>query len=106
MVNGQKVGRHELKSGDVIRVGDTELRFEADLTNDATLPPQGAAPERPAAVFAKKAGQRGMVPPALKALYDLEGKPFGRYQLQRVVGAGTLGVVFEVPTPATGRLSP
>src|SRR5262245_53544758 len=38
LVNGQPVTRHHLKPGDVVRVGDTELRFMLDApAGDETL---------------------------------------------------------------------
>jgi pSer/pThr/pTyr-binding forkhead associated (FHA) protein/tRNA A-37 threonylcarbamoyl transferase component Bud32 len=136
LVNGQKVaGQQVLRPGDVIRIGDTEMSFESDIADQATLtpppskpaaavrptqskpatrptaavpaapravpppqpPPAPAAPAAPAGdiVFAggKKAAQK-RIPPALKPVCAMEGKAFGRYQLERILGAGTVGVVF------------
>src|SRR5581483_2595418 len=38
-VNGEKIATKELRSGDLIRVGDTELRFDDNVTNESTIPP-------------------------------------------------------------------
>src|SRR5262249_47371366 len=83
-VNGQRVQRQELHPGDVVRIGETELRFEDDAAEAATLPPAPAGPEF---VFAGKPGGRPL-PAALQRLQALAGQSLGRYQLQEVLGTG------------------
>ena len=62
MVNGKRISRHELQPGDVVRVGETELRFVLDAIHEAdTLVP--------AAQMAPKPGPRTAV-----TLADLVGK--------------------------------
>src|SRR5207245_11291905 len=74
-VNGQRISSQELRPGDVIRIGETELRFESTVAAETTLPPpaplvpklefgnQGAAAKE--VVFANKPGGR-VLPKALR----------------------------------------
>ncbi len=90
-VNGQRLTTgQELRAGDVLRVGGTEMRFESALAEETTLPP----PPAKEIVFANKPGGR-MLPKPLKDLHDLVGQALGGYQLLRVVGTGQIGVVFQ-----------
>ncbi len=79
-VNNQRAETGELRPGDILRIGQTELRLEDD-----------AAPEM---VFANKPGGRPL-PAPLQRLQALEGQSLGRYQLQEVLGAGQVGLVFR-----------
>ena len=94
-LNGQRITTQELRAGDVIRVGETDLRFESPA-EEATLPPPVKeivpAPAKEI-VFAQKA--RGQaVPKPLQELYDLVGQSLSKYQILKVIGTGTIGVVF------------
>jgi serine/threonine protein kinase len=98
-LNGQRIATQQLRTGDVIRVGETDLRFESPA-EEATLPPPPVVDDSPAPtpakdiVFAQKA--RGhAVPKHLQELHDLVGKSLGSYQILKVVGTGTIGVVFQ-----------
>ena len=47
-VNDRAITEHRLQSGDIIRLGETKLRFEcADIADQNTLPPQQAEPAFP-----------------------------------------------------------
>jgi serine/threonine protein kinase len=88
-VNGERVASQQLWPGDVIRVGDTELRYEADA------PPRPAAAASPPDVFfAARPLARPMAAP-LKQLQNLVGQALGGFQVLRVLGAGHVGVVFQ-----------
>ena len=91
-VNGQRVENHKLKPGDVIRIGDTQLRFDIDVSADQTLPPPDAV--KPEIVFAGKTGRKTL-PKPLQQLHDLVGTKLGSYQLLSVVGTGLVGAVFR-----------
>src|SRR5262245_4835444 len=87
-VNGRVVTRYELKPGDVIRVGDTEMRFLLDSAKaDETVvtSPSGtsAAKQAPAA----KEGDDD--------LSGLVGKSISHFEIQRVQAKGGTGVVFQ-----------
>jgi eukaryotic-like serine/threonine-protein kinase len=88
LVNGRAVTRHELKPGDVIRVGDTELRFLLDSAkSEETLVTS------PAALAAKETS-----PPAKAKEDDLSalvGKSISHFEIQRVHAKGSSGVVFQ-----------
>lgn len=81
-VNEQRVRRHPLRSGDLIRVGRTTLRLESeDEDKTALLSPEPPAPRaRPA--------------PA-EPLHDLVGKTLATYQISRVIAKGRSGIVFQ-----------
>src|SRR5207249_3625144 len=69
-VNGRKVTRQELKPGDVIKIGDTQMRLQAEgMDNQTTVPPPPAkaAPER---------------------VTDLAGKTLAHFEVGPVVAKG------------------
>jgi serine/threonine protein kinase len=86
-VNGQKVTQHELKIGDVIQVGDTQLRLaDSRVSEQSTVAPT----PRPAAA-----------PSA--ALSALSGQTLGRYEIGPVIARGRTGVVFRARDTKEGR---
>jgi serine/threonine protein kinase len=87
-VNGQRVASQDLAPGDVIRIGDTELRYDADTP----AAPPAAAPQD--VFFAARPGGRPIAAP-LKQLQNLAGQALGGYHLLRVLGVGQIGVVFQ-----------
>ncbi len=80
-VNGRQVKTAVLKPGDVLRLGETELKFELQTaaTGDATL---GTMPP-------KSAGE-----PVSDDLSGLVGTRIHNYLLERVLARGTTGWVF------------
>ncbi len=84
LVNKQKIERHELAWNDVIRVGNTHLRFEeGEVPAGETIQPRvrpdpDAVPEVPREKLAK-----------------LSGCKLGHYQLGEVIGVGHFGTVFK-----------
>jgi hypothetical protein len=96
-VNCRRITRHELRCGDVVRVGETELLFEDDDAEAPTRPPQTKPNE---VVFASKRGAP-VVPPVLQRLVDLVGQSVGRFNLVEVLGVGQVGVVFRAIDPET-----
>src|SRR2546421_1350749 len=48
-VNGKKVAQQQLRTGDVIKVGDTQLKFVDDADEGTTIAPGVVATPRPAA---------------------------------------------------------
>jgi serine/threonine protein kinase len=80
-VNGKKITQQLLKPGDVIRVGETQLRLESDkLAEQSTL----NQPLGPAAAE----------PPAGERLTELVGKTLARYDVGQIVAKGHAGIVF------------
>jgi pSer/pThr/pTyr-binding forkhead associated (FHA) protein len=77
LVNGKTVAQHDLKPGDVIRVGSSDLRFQ--LGPDA---------EAPTVVPAAKAA----VPSDLGTLV---GQTLSRYAIEALLARGTSGAVFR-----------
>jgi len=90
-VNGQRVvGEHPLRPGDVIQVGQTQLRVEADdLADQPTLAPPAAA--------GAPAGS------SVVGLADLYGQTFGRYEVGAVRARGLSGLVFAARYLDTGE---
>jgi serine/threonine protein kinase len=82
LVNSQRVTEAELHAGDVIKVGDTELRLEgaAGTTRATRAPTRAAAP-----------------PPVLTAerLPELRGVTLSHYQLGEVIARGESGILFK-----------
>jgi serine/threonine protein kinase len=82
LVNGKKASKLELKPGDVIQVGGTQLRVQLEGSHEAstlvTAPPTKEAP-------------------ALKAerLSELVGKTLSHYQVGPILAKGQSGIIFK-----------
>lgn len=63
-VNNQRVGSAELRAGDILRIGETEMRFVCDVAEEQTLPPEGFGPEAVAAAMRAAAAARAASAPA------------------------------------------
>src|SRR5262249_14476201 len=82
LVNGKKISQQQLRHGDVIRIGDTQIRFESDEADDhSTLAPGAAAPARLAAGRAER-------------LTELVAKTLLPYEIGQVLAKGNSGLVF------------
>jgi hypothetical protein len=79
-VNGKKVTEHVLKPGDLVRIGESQLRFEnTEVAEQSTVhEPAAAAPAAPA-------GER---------LTELIGKTLSRYEVGEEIARGHSGIVF------------
>jgi serine/threonine protein kinase len=85
-VNGQKVSTHELRPGDVLRVGNSHLRLQSIGGDDEEeAADEEAAPAAPAKL------------PDLPAdrLAELSGHTLSHYELGPALGLGHSGVVFR-----------
>lgn len=82
-VNNQRITRHELKPGDVIRMGGTELRFQLEGAPDASTLAEGAGLSKP-----KPA-------PKITPLEQLVGRQIAHFQIQARLAAGNTGMVFR-----------
>jgi serine/threonine protein kinase len=77
LVNGRKVSEHELKTGDTIRAGQTQMRFEKEgetATHEAMAGPSPGLPER---------------------LEELSGRKLGHFDVGPLLAKGTSGCVFK-----------
>jgi serine/threonine protein kinase len=83
-VNGRKVSQHQLKMGDVIRVGETQLR----LQSEAAAPEQARGPDAPRSP---------------NKLEDLPGQKLGHYQVGAMLAKGASGCVFKAHDTKEGR---
>jgi serine/threonine protein kinase len=87
-VNGHAVAQHQLRPGDVIKLGATELRFQVDDGGEATT----------------------VVPPAPKAaahaaepLSALIGETLSHYSIESILARGATGVVFKAKDTRDGQ---
>jgi serine/threonine protein kinase len=81
LVNGKAVTEHELKTGDVVRLGNTDLQFLiSEPSEDAT--------EVPAATAPTAAGKP-------LPLDQLNGKTLAHYSIERILAQGNSGMVFR-----------
>lgn len=125
-VNGQKIGgRTELKVGDVVRVGNSHLKLELDVSQPhaETAAPSAAPPAEPEEVVDSWSGEEpafrskrhaaaaaAVAPPprpappppkpvrdtrTLDKLLQLENQTFGHFQVGDRLGHGHVGVVFR-----------
>ncbi len=78
-VNAKRVTQQQLRHGDVIQVGETQIRFQDDdATEDTTVGPAKATATPPPAVLA-----------------ELSGQTLAHYQIGPVLARGQSGVVFK-----------
>lgn len=90
LVNGVAVGEHVLRTGDVVRLGGTELRFTTDAAEDDTVAPR----------LAKATGAFG----SAEQLAALVGQVFHHYALEDVIAQGSTAVVFRASDTRDGTL--
>jgi serine/threonine protein kinase len=93
-INGVKLKQHVLKLGDVIRVGDTQLRVQmGDFPLDvalAAIEPVAAPALAPHAALVDK-------------LAALSGQTLGHYDIGPIIGQGSSGVVFHATDTKDNR---
>jgi serine/threonine protein kinase len=76
LVNGRTVTEHHLTPGDLIRIGNTELRYMLDEGSEASTVVQGT-------------------PTASLPLTSLVGRTISHYTVESVIARGSSGVVFQ-----------
>lgn len=91
-VNGKPVSTVTLKPGDVVRVGETELRYQVIAAGAETI--SGVEPPVGANLHA--------APPSNK-LSDLVGKKMSHYEIKRVIAEGSSGTIFFAHDPENLR---
>jgi serine/threonine protein kinase len=107
-VNGRRVSEHVLKPGDVITLGQTQLRYqEDDLTDQPTLPPdvvpaepvaEAAPPSPPPAprrprVEALPGARLPALPP--ERMSELTGQTLAHFRIGPLIARGQSGLVFQ-----------
>jgi serine/threonine protein kinase len=78
-VNGKRVEECTLRLGDVVLIGNTQLRVEPP---EAAPPPPAKAPDRPMIASAD-------------GLADLVGHHLSHFELKKVIARGKTGIVFQ-----------
>jgi serine/threonine protein kinase len=81
LVNGQRATNHELKPGDTIQMGSTQMRFELEGTPEASTLMVSGPPPKPTAVKAEKLG-------------ELVGQTLSHYRVDSTLARGQAGMVF------------
>jgi serine/threonine protein kinase len=90
LVNGKPVKKQSLKLGDVLQVGDTQLRLQVgDFPLDVALAHAPTAPSAPAGTPAK--------------LEALSGQALSHYDIGPVIGKGTSSMVFHATDTKDNR---
>jgi serine/threonine protein kinase len=86
-VNGKRITRQVLRTGDVIRVGETQLRLQdGDPGEQSTLAPM------PAKALASSGR---LVTAGPDQLVELVGKKLSHFEIGPVAGRGQTGIVFQ-----------
>jgi serine/threonine protein kinase len=85
-VNGTQVTRHDLRPGDVLRVGNSQLRLQSEADPAPAAPAAGAAHRPPT------------------WLEELPGQTLGPYEVGAILGAGRHGVVFKATGVRSGHV--
>jgi serine/threonine protein kinase len=89
LVNGKAVKKQPLKIGDILQVGDTQLRLQV-----------GDVPPNPG----RDRGQAAPTPaPGLEQLEALSGQQLGHYDVGPVIGTGSSSVVFHATDTKDSR---
>jgi serine/threonine protein kinase len=91
LVNGKPAAQQELKPGDLIRIGGSELRFHLGDVEEASTIVAGATRGAPAAV------------PAAESLPALVGQKRSHYQIESQLAKGASGAVFKATDDQTGK---
>jgi hypothetical protein len=96
-VNGQKVTKQALKPGDVVKVGETQLRLQVgDLPLDVAIAQSAGAK--------KLVAGTGKAPAAaIDALHALVGQTLAHYEINMVIGVGRTSVVFHATDTKDNR---
>lgn len=94
LVDGTQIERHELQPGQVLRVGNTELRFQLDSHRDQTTLSPGAPP--PAAkISPPDPSEKARPATAPKSPQSLLGTSIGKYKLESILASGNSGLIFK-----------
>src|SRR5262245_50409439 len=94
-VNGKGTAQHELRHGDLVRIGSTEFRFQlASLEESETLlqPASAAATVKPAPQSAEP------------QLLSLPGTTLGNYAIEGVIAKGQSSMVFKATDTRDGQV--
>jgi serine/threonine protein kinase len=81
LVNGERVTQRELKPGDIIRIGETQIRFQFEETAEQSTRLPAPAPKA--------------APQAPKQLTELTGSKLSYFEVGPVLAKGRSGVVFQ-----------
>jgi serine/threonine protein kinase len=91
-MNGNKVSRQEINTGDTFSVGDTTMRYQLDANipdDQPTIAPVAAA--KP-------------TPQAAPQLADLVGETFAHYRLDKILAKGNTGMIFKAQDTEQDRV--
>jgi hypothetical protein len=112
-VNGVRITETELQSGDVVKIGHTEMRFQCE--EGEVAPQSNPTPRPPTANPAQDTAEQeglgtcydGQPRPATPAgdeiLAKLVGKDFGYFKIEVVLGRGYWGRVFKARDKRAGN---
>ncbi|HMF13712.1 MAG TPA: FHA domain-containing serine/threonine-protein kinase [Gemmataceae bacterium] len=91
-INGQRITQQEMRSGDVLRVGNSHLRLQPlEGDADADVVEAEAAEEEEAVEVVEVEAEKT---PA-ERLAELEGQTLGHYEVGSLLGKGHRGMVFR-----------
>ncbi|HLJ97497.1 MAG TPA: FHA domain-containing serine/threonine-protein kinase [Gemmataceae bacterium] len=82
LVNGQRAAHHELKPGDTIQIGSTQMRFELEGTPEASTLMMSSTPTKPTASKTEK-------------LAELVGQTLSHFVIDTILARGQAGMIFR-----------
>lgn len=97
-VNDQKINKHQLHSGDSIRIGDTELRYmdDEEMSEAKTIAGDNLAEMMTAGtILAPPTSKRGLAAGDKAPLSELVGKSLAHFDIQALGARGNTSVVFQ-----------
>jgi serine/threonine-protein kinase len=95
-VNGENIDGHELQPGDVLGIGETELRYEPEASPiAATMAPVRLGPAKREAVPAETPSAKPARSMAPAEIAKLVGRKILRFELRSIVAQARTGIVFR-----------
>jgi len=103
LVNGQLTGCRELRAGDRITVGETELQLAVEASSDATTLAKPSDREREEVEVEQEASPLADAAEPVADIARLVGTRFARFQVESIVARARTGIVFRASDPDEGR---
>jgi pSer/pThr/pTyr-binding forkhead associated (FHA) protein len=107
-VNGQPVQKCKLAPGDVIYLGDTQIRYQLDSGLEASTlvdqPAGGGAKQAGPERDVRGAAGRAEPPGAVVPLKELVGQSLAHFRLDAIIAKGTTGMVFKAHDAQKNRV--
>ncbi len=110
LINGKEIAQAVLQLGDILRIGNSHLRYDVGVVDPVELTEAASEPKLPALAPSKGSDsanglqfQSGGSTETADPLLGLEGTTLGHYQIETLLGRGRSGVVYRAQAHKTGH---